>query len=1243
MKTIAEVIEIPESVHAGDFVLRLSEGVSRPERTLEDYVVTPALVECFEQAMSLIKGAVVECSSKGAFLHGSFGSGKSHFMAVLKLLLDGHVAARSKTELAEVVSGSNAWASGRKFLVVPYHMIGATGMESAIFGQYARFVRDLHPGAPTPGFYRADEIFADARRLREKLGDEKFFAQLGTSDAQDDAEDADDGWGSVASDAWDAASFEAATTAAPESEDRIRLVGDLIDTYFQAARGAANSDNESFVPLDEGLAVMANHAKSLGYDGLVLFLDELILWLASHAADTKFLGRESQKIAKLVEASVLRPIPIVSFIARQRDLRELVGDHMVGAEQANLSQVLSHWSQRFAEITLEDRNLPLIAQRRLLKPKSAAAKEEIDNAFAKTKVRDEVMNTLLTREGDRAMFRQVYPFSPALVQTLIAVSSLLQRERTALRLMQQLLVDQRDTLALGDVVPVGDLYDLVSVDDLTFSKAMRNRFEDARKLYEEKLLPTLEGEQGVTRDDIDAGRVTDERKLRNFRNDDRLIKTLLLSALADGVESLRALTPARLAALNHGSVNTPVPGDEGRKVLTKLRGWSGEVGEIRISEDSVNPTISLQIVGVDTAGILENAQGLDNFGNRVQKVREIIYQALELDENDADLHSQSFSMLWRGTRRNCELVYANVRSLSNEQLRPGGDDWRIVIDYPFDMEGHGRRDDTATIQRFQNDAESSNTLVWLPAFLTLGAQKDLGTLVLLDQVLSGNRLNEYGSYLSQGDRDQARGLLVNRRDTLRQRVILHLLAAYDIIRSDTRAIDVSSGIDDRFTSLNRAFRPETPVGAHFKDTLEHLLGQALAHQYKEHPDFPAEVRKPGLRRALEAIREAVQVHDGRVEINKPHREEVRNIVVPLRLGTLRETHFVLGNDWKEELLKKQRLEGVDVPTVGQLRRWIDADGRRGLPTAVENLVINAFALQTGRSFMLHGGPVDGQSDRLPNEITLHEQALPSEEVWTRAVKRAGKLFGYSASPLRNAQSVALLAAELKARATSSAVRADEFRSLLSRRLEVAAIEFDASDRYRTAEASVELLSALERSEPDVVVDKLVNANIATSSSAMSEVIKGADALHGALSRAEWSLFANIARLSDPHADEAKVIVASVHDALRHDEHVTALAETLADTQKAAIELLSNAATRAPSAPPPAAQKHCDHGVAATSDSSNSVAEPATVDTTEASPALREGHRRVPVADLEDALAAVRADLEAGGAYIELRWTVHDDA
>ena len=92
-----------------------------------------------------------------------------------------------------------------------------------------------------------------------------------------------------------------------------------------------------------------------------------------------------------------------------------------------------------------------------------------------------------------------YPFTPALVQTLTAVSSLLQRERTALKLMLQLLVEQGHRLELGDIIPVGDLFDVIAEGDEPFTQAMRLRFDDARKLYRTKLLPLLESEHGAWR------------------------------------------------------------------------------------------------------------------------------------------------------------------------------------------------------------------------------------------------------------------------------------------------------------------------------------------------------------------------------------------------------------------------------------------------------------------------------------------------------------------------------------------------------------------------------------------------------------------------------------------------------------------------------------------------------------------------------------------------------------------------
>ena len=216
MTSIADIFDIPERVHQGDFVLRLTEGVNRPDETLRNYVVTPQLVVCFDQALSLIKSAVESNSPKGAYLHGSFGTGKSHFMAVLTLLLQRNPEARSIPELADLVTRNNAWTENCKFLVVPYHMIGATSMESAILGHYADYIRKVHPTAPTPGFYRADALFEDAKRLRSQMGDGRFFEELGSTGT------GGDGWGSIGA-GWDAVGFELTLTAPPGSEDRARL------------------------------------------------------------------------------------------------------------------------------------------------------------------------------------------------------------------------------------------------------------------------------------------------------------------------------------------------------------------------------------------------------------------------------------------------------------------------------------------------------------------------------------------------------------------------------------------------------------------------------------------------------------------------------------------------------------------------------------------------------------------------------------------------------------------------------------------------------------------------------------------------------------------------------------------------------------------------------------------------------------------------------------------------------------
>ena len=187
--------------------------------------------------------------------------------------------------------------------MVPFHMIGARDVESAVLGGYAEHVRRVHPEAPVPGFYLGERLFADAKAQRADYGDEAFFGRL------NQRADAESEWGDLEA-AWDAGSFEAAMLEPPSGDQRQRLVGDLIGRLFTGYADVALAKGEAFVDIDAGLAIMSHHARALGYDAVILFLDELILWLATRAADVNFVSAEGAKLSKLVEAQRAdRPIP----------------------------------------------------------------------------------------------------------------------------------------------------------------------------------------------------------------------------------------------------------------------------------------------------------------------------------------------------------------------------------------------------------------------------------------------------------------------------------------------------------------------------------------------------------------------------------------------------------------------------------------------------------------------------------------------------------------------------------------------------------------------------------------------------------------------------------------------------------------------------------------------------------------------------------------------------------------------
>ncbi|MBT8226560.1 MAG: phage resistance protein, partial [Dactylosporangium sp.] len=1026
---LRDIITIPETAGAEDYVLRLTEGVggTRLDRTVVEYVVTDALAESFDSALGLVASALRDDQSRASFLSGSFGSGKSHFMAVLYALLGHEPVARGKQELQPVIARHDAVLRHKRFLRLAFHFLEARSIEETVLGGYLTQVQALHPDCDLPAVHQSDGVLRDAERQRRRQGDEAFLTELNEHSSGGAAADV---WSGVleGDEPWTIESYAAARDAAPGSEQRQRLVTALAKAFFTSYTSTAE-----FVSLDEGLSAISRHAKGLGYDAIVMFLDELVLWLAFSVRDRKLFGREAQKITKLVEAGFgERPIPLVSFVARQMDLRRYFVDagSGMGSEQDALDNAFRHQEGRFLTIALGDDNLPFIAEQRLLQPKSEQARAIRDDAFLLLDRRPEVWDVLLDgintddthRGADQEAFRRTYPFSPALVSTLRTLASAMQRDRTALKVMQQVLVRQREYLTIDDVVPVGDVFDLVVDGNQALTPEMAGRFKNARTLYHDKLLPELLREHK-----LDASGVDGLPHDHPFRADDRLVKTLVLAAVAPEVPALKDLTPSRLAALNHGSITAPAfRGREGTAVLAKLRRWQSAVPAIQITGDTRNPVIQLRISEIDYESVVEKTKGEANEGRQRETLKRLVWDSLGIEDLDGDAFGVSRqTRIWRGSRRDVEVVFGNVRDrgwLTDGAFEAGPGTWRFVIDYPFDEDGRSSLEDLNRIESLREAGISSQTVVWVPHFLSDERQRELGRLVILDWLLggSGERWTSNSNHLAEVDRVQARIILETQRNSLRGRLSHAVQEAYGAAAQTPGTLQPQQGHDQVLHSLYREFSPAAPVGIDLGAAFGNLIDQAFTAVFPGHPRFePGDrpVAVAELKAVLAAVEAARQDPDGRAFVEPSRREAIRRVANPLGAGHMGETHFLFGADrfrWDMLLstaMGRAELSPGDPVKVGQLREWITrVSPPAGLRPEVSDLIICAWAVLHTRAWYRHDSPHTPAPEpgALTSDMELRPELLPATGDWASAVARAATLFGALGNPFLTGQAVAEL-------------------------------------------------------------------------------------------------------------------------------------------------------------------------------------------------------------------------------------------
>jgi hypothetical protein len=1209
MTKVRELLDIPDQVRKMDFTVALTEGVAHPKRTVDSYVVTPRIADAFDQALGMIDGSLRDGRSAGAYLHGSFGSGKSHFMAVLSLLLSDEEVAWKRREFHDLRT-KYAWVGKKKVLELQMHLLGKDSLEDAIYPAYLEYLDQHHPDAPTPGVFADEDLFDNAAAQLDRMGDDAFFGPMNDGRTVDE----DDGWGEgAAADLWARDTFDEAR-ASTDPKRRAELLHALLQTHFQAFRSSARAYKE----LDEGLWTLSQHAKDLGYDVVVLFLDELILRMSMGASQPQWLNDMVMSMIKLVESTHSnRAIPIVSYIARQRALQEMVGDQLAGPDSHRLQHALSLARGRFGQIDLPNEELPAIVEQRVLRPIDDGAKKKIDAAFELIqKSASGAWATLTAGKYDAKNFRRLYPFSPSLVETLVDLSSSLQRQRTSIKLLTEILVEHIDDLELGTLVGVGDLFDLLASGDESAQGIMRERFRAAVSLYKHELLPMIQGSHGTTGPDR-CQRMRDDHALRlgcancaerPCRNDNRVAKTLLIAALAPNSAALKDLTVGKLVELNHGHIRTPIPGQEKQAVATKLRKWASDLHQIQVGRQD-DPGVSIELHGVDLKPIMEQASAVNSPARRQTEIRRMLFEAMGVD---ADVETGVDQQVeWRGSRRLGHVRFGNVRALPPQVLRcPDDHDWRLIVDFPFDEEGHGPEEDEASLAEFRDKEGGSWTLVWLPSFFSQSVNTLLGELVILGHILDENDATRQGyiKHLSPEQQDMAVHSMRTLQQGKRTLVFEAMRKAYGVASAgkDDEHLDPSRRMGKHLHTLQAGLQIHPGLAPDLSHALQRYVPALLEERYPLHPQFPRVPTKKRIADVLGWFDDLMDREDHKIGLDKHAVEEMRGYLGELGFVRVTENAALLREDATIQSIEKKRMQkSVEHPTAGQVAAWFDEDDKFGLQPEAMAMVVRAYARAKARTLVAGGQPFEFVPGKpIPDSVVLEKPDLPSPSEWAAGLEMAGYLGITLPSKALHGDNLKRFERDLGARIKEVASAASKLPGHLRAWHEVLELPENTS-RLTTADSAEALVTALQGKPGVEQIRVLGSFEAQTSEGALGRSLGSAVATTNLLGN---KLTLGVFRQLQTKRGEAEVahLLGEAIKCLRQDEVVVVLATRLEQLAEQGQGLLED--TPPATTPPPQPK--------------------AGVETVLDAPVAAEGSQQV-IAALEQVLGQAR-QLAAGG-------------
>ena len=140
----------------------------------------------------------------------------------------------------------------------------------------------------------------------------------------------------------------------------------------------------------------------------------------------------------------------------------------------------------------------------------------------------------------------------------------------------------------------------------------------------------------------------------------------------------------------------------------------------------------------------------------------------------------------------------------------------------------------------------------------------------------------------------------------------------------------------------------------------------------------------------------IEAPERRITVTRNDSTDLQSYADPLGLTSTQEGVANLLDRPLSDLDQQRQQNGLELPTVADMRGYSDPDGFRGLTPDLQDLLVWSYAMWSGRS--LRQGGRDVQLTRLghlPEDAELVRPELPGEEEWQQALARAAWAVGQS--------------------------------------------------------------------------------------------------------------------------------------------------------------------------------------------------------------------------------------------------------